>query len=73
MIEKTIFVVKPIYIPVQVPVTEKKEAVLVGKKQLKLTRKQQKTIYMERQKPPNYNAVAEERKKAKAGKSKKRA
>jgi len=71
MIEKTIFIVKPIFVPVHVPVNLTKEAALHSKKQTKMTRKQQKAIYMERQKPPH--VVAEERRKSvQASKSRKR-
>lgn len=62
MIEKTIFIVKPIYVPVQVPVTatnQKHGQVdigLQGKKRLKVKVKQQKAIYTEKPMPPNYRA-----------------
>jgi len=62
MVEKTIFIVKPIYIPVEVPATNKSAAVKEppafpvtgGKKKIKVKNKVQKAIYMERPKPPNY-------------------
>jgi len=46
MVEKTIFIVKPIYVPV---------IVLTGKNLKKMKSKQQKAIYMERPRPPNYS------------------
>jgi hypothetical protein len=57
MVEKTIFIVKPIYIPVEVPITpkSKSEAIsFIGNKNLRQRNKMQKAIYMERQRPPNY-------------------
>lgn len=66
MIEKTIFIVKPIYIPVEVQsgsiVSSKSVSaaaqldagLLSGKKKLKAKKQVQKSIYMERPKPPNY-------------------
>ena len=67
MVEKTIFIVKPIYVPVEVPTTanSKSEVAsatlkdtsgfpLTGKKKIKVKNKVQKAIYMERPKPPNY-------------------
>ena len=61
MVEKTIFIVKPIYIPVEVPAggkaatkDETANYPVTGKKKIKVKNKQQKAIYMERPKPPNY-------------------
>ena len=63
MIEKTIFIVKPIYVPVEVHTTKhtskslmSQEASfpLTGKKKLRVKKATQKSIYMERPKPPNY-------------------
>ena len=65
MVEKTIFIVKPIYIPVEVHTTTNKASefarggeantgTLTGKKKIKVKNKVQKAIYMERPKPPNY-------------------
>lgn len=52
MIEKTIFIVKPVYVPIEVPVptSTKSDAPLLlsGKKGMKLKKKVQKAIYMER-------------------------
>ena len=60
MVEKTIFIVKPVYIPVEVPMaasTRSGEAPsLIGKKGMKLKKRVQKAIYMERQKAPNYTS-----------------
>ena len=61
MVEKTIFIVKPIYVPVPVAAsTVKSEAgrdtgfPLTSKKKLKVKGKVQKNIYMDKSKPPNY-------------------
>ena len=68
MVEKTIFIVKPIYVPVEVPVGKATTGKTVtatpedatanfpitGKKKIKVKNKVQKAIYMERPKPPNY-------------------
>lgn len=51
MIEKTIFIVKPIYVPVEVPVppsTKSEAPRLTGNKGMKLKKKVQTAIYMER-------------------------
>ena len=87
MVEKTIFIVKPIYIPVEVPSGKTGKAVaataedatanfpLTGKKKIKVKKNQQKAIYMERPKPPNYvssQSSAIEPPKQKKGKSKKK-
>mmetsp|Transcript_14043 Transcript_14043/g.17749 ORF Transcript_14043/g.17749 Transcript_14043/m.17749 type:complete len:220 (+) Transcript_14043:197-856(+) len=54
MVEKTIFIVKPIYVPVIVG-GNGQEQVLTGKNLKKMKSKQQKAIYMERPRPPNYS------------------
>lgn len=61
MVEKTIFIVKPIYVPVEVPVGKGGDILkdlstfpLTSKKKIKIKNKVQKAIYMERPKPPNY-------------------
>ena len=62
MVEKTIFIVKPIYVPIEVSrgkaggdnMDTIGGASLTAKKKLKLKKKVQKAIYMERPKPPNY-------------------
>ena len=46
MVEKTIFIVKPIYVPVPVGGAAKTD--VTGKMMKKLKSKQQKKIYMER-------------------------
>lgn len=75
MVEKTIFIVKPIYIPVEVYTTKSeagKEATfpLTGKKKIKVKNKVQKSIYMERPKPPNYtNSMSTTLEKTKPKKS----
>ncbi len=63
MVEKTIFIVKPIYVPIQVPVSAsnkngyaQQDIGLQGKKRLKVKCKQQKAIYSEKPMPPNYRA-----------------
>ena len=59
MIEKTIFIVKPVYIPIEVPVPASSKSTTfdpaLGKKLLKRRGKAQKAIYMERQTAPNYS------------------
>ena len=59
MVEKTIFIVKPIYVPVPVMPGPKTE--VTGKMAKKQKKKQQKTIYMERMHPPNYRDPSEVR------------
>ena len=81
MVEKTIFIVKPIYVPISVPAhggafPAPADQSLTSKKKLKLRKKiQQKAIYMERPRPPNYtNSMAsalDEKRQKRASKSKK--
>ena len=60
LVEKTIFIVKPIYVPVEVPVgkTTGETGPMTQKKKVKVKSKQQKAIYMERLKAPNYTSAA---------------
>ena len=74
MVEKTIFIVKPIYVPVQVPVSATSKAQqdigIQGKKRLKIKCKQQKAIYSEKPMPPNYRAGPPNETKAASKKTK---
>ena len=56
MVEKTIFIVKPIYVPVvDGPAGDEVTKDISSQKMKRIKSKQQKAIYMERQKPPNYS------------------
>jgi len=61
MVEKTIFIVKPIFIPVEMPsatpAVKTESYPLTSKKKLRLKSKVQTAIYMERSRPPNYTSV----------------
>ena len=81
MVEKTIFIVKPIYVPISVPAqgaqfSAPTDQSFTSKKKLKLKKKnQQKAIYMERPRPPNYtnsmSTALDEKRPKRATKSKK--
>lgn len=73
LIEKTIFIVKPIYVPIGVKSEPQSEKPINTKKRNKVKSKAQKAIYMERPKAPNYmnaNATALNEKPRKQGKRK---
>ena len=81
MVEKTIFIVKPIYVPIEVSRGRDLDTIggasLTTKKKLKLKKKVQKAIYMERPKPPNYmnpnaTGLAEKKTRKRASIEKKR-
>ena len=85
MVEKTIFIVKPIYVPIEVSrgkaAGDNMDSIgggsLTAKKKLKLKKKVQKAIYMERPKPPNYTnpmstALADKKARKKASIERKR-
>ena len=86
MVEKTIFIVKPIYVPIEVSrgragadgnLDTIGGASLTTKKKLKLKKKVQTAIYMERPKPPNYTnpmstALTEKKTRKRASIDKKR-
>ena len=81
MVEKTIFIVKPIYVPIEVSRGKDLDTIggasLTAKKKLKLKKKVQHAIYMERPKPPNYtnpmsSGLTEKKTKKRASIEKKR-